>query len=104
MRNRLLAVVSVLALAAAAPGAVQAQDSSAGANVLTGQDAYGSYEDNKPGVMRHITPQDMPQPGATESSSNAPALSFPSSGYSFCRRRSTSTRIAISSSENGLIR
>jgi glucose/arabinose dehydrogenase len=68
-------LVSVFALAAgAAPGAVQAQQGSASGDVLTGQDAYGSLEDSEPGVMRHITPDDMPRPGATESASNAPAV------------------------------
>jgi glucose/arabinose dehydrogenase len=39
-------------------------------NVLTGGSAFASYSNVKPGVWRHITPNDLPKPFATESSNN----------------------------------
>jgi glucose/arabinose dehydrogenase len=39
-------------------------------NVLTGDSAFASYSNVKPGVWRHITPNDLPKPFATESSNN----------------------------------
>ncbi len=39
-------------------------------NVLTGDSAFASYSNVKPGVWRHITPNDLPKPGATPSASN----------------------------------
>ena len=43
-------------------------------NVLKGQDAFGGWQDSKPGVWRLITPGDLPKPYATQSASNAPGL------------------------------
>jgi glucose/arabinose dehydrogenase len=38
--------------------------------VLRGQAAFGDWKNDKPGVVRQITPQDLPPPGATRSASN----------------------------------
>ncbi len=40
--------------------------------MLTGADAFGNWQQDAPGVTRHITAQDLPPPGATKSASNAP--------------------------------
>jgi glucose/arabinose dehydrogenase len=42
------------------------------ANLLTGEAAFGSWEQAKPGVERLIRPSDLPKPFATQSASNAP--------------------------------
>ncbi|MCC8939142.1 sorbosone dehydrogenase family protein [Bradyrhizobium sp. Arg68] len=42
--------------------------------VLKGADAFGDWQRDKPGTIRLITPQDLPKPGATPSSSNAPRV------------------------------
>ena len=39
--------------------------------VLKGTEAFGDWQRDKPGTVRLITPQDLPRPGATASSSNA---------------------------------
>ncbi|MEN3351210.1 MAG: hypothetical protein V7632_4845 [Bradyrhizobium sp.] len=39
--------------------------------VLKGAEAFGDWQRDKPGTIRLITPQDLPKPGATPSSSNA---------------------------------
>src|SRR5690242_14445566 len=39
--------------------------------VREGRDAYGSWQQDKPGTVRLIRPQDMPPPGATASAANA---------------------------------
>jgi glucose/arabinose dehydrogenase len=41
-------------------------------DTLTGAGAFGSWEQETPGVMRLIRPEDLPAPYATESASNAP--------------------------------
>ena len=45
---------------------LQAQD------VLTGQNAFGTWEKDAPGVGRHITPADLPPPTLTENDPEAP--------------------------------
>lgn len=57
----------------AALGVLVASSSVAQDDVLTGDAAFGGWEDDAPGVIRHITPEDLPAPGATRSASNAPA-------------------------------
>ncbi|WP_409410990.1 PQQ-dependent sugar dehydrogenase [Bradyrhizobium jicamae] len=42
--------------------------------VLKGTEAFGDWERDKPGTIRLITPQDLPDPGATASRSNAPRI------------------------------
>nr|WP_235940495.1 sorbosone dehydrogenase family protein [Bradyrhizobium hipponense] len=39
--------------------------------VLQGKDAFGSWQADKPGVVRLIRPQDLPKPGASPSVANA---------------------------------
>ncbi|MGB8535591.1 MAG: sorbosone dehydrogenase family protein [Acidobacteriaceae bacterium] len=41
---------------------------------LTGQDAFTDYTKEHPGVRRKVTVADLPQPYATESANNAPAI------------------------------
>src|SRR5689334_9032254 len=41
-------------------------------NVITGQQAFVSYKDQKPGVTRKITVADLPKPYATKGVSNGP--------------------------------
>jgi len=60
--------ISLSALLVAGP-ATLAQDSG---KVLTGQAAFGDWTQDAPGVTRHFTVNDLPQPGATKSASNAP--------------------------------
>ncbi len=43
-------------------------------NMLIGQDAFGSWQENRPGVWRKIQSGDLPKPYATKSASNAPGL------------------------------
>src|SRR5690348_8547057 len=43
-------------------------------NVITGQQAFVSYKDQKPGVTRKITVADLPKPYATKGVSNGPDL------------------------------
>src|SRR5579864_5883110 len=38
--------------------------------VLKGKEAFGSWQNDKPGTVRLITPADLPKPGATRSASN----------------------------------
>jgi glucose/arabinose dehydrogenase len=57
--SALLAVATGCSAAAAEPG------------VLTGKQAFGSWQLDKPGTIRLIRPQDLPAPGATPSSANA---------------------------------
>src|SRR5262249_49714224 len=39
-------------------------------NVLTGNAAFGDWREDRPGLVRHIRPADLPKPGATASSAN----------------------------------
>jgi hypothetical protein len=39
-------------------------------SVRTGPDAYGDWRTDAPGVMRRITPADLPAPGETPSTAN----------------------------------
>ena len=58
--------LSVILLAAAIGiGAAAAEP------VLKGTEAFGDWQRDRPGTVRLITPQDLPRPGATASSSNA---------------------------------
>ncbi|WOH78335.1 sorbosone dehydrogenase family protein [Bradyrhizobium sp. BEA-2-5] len=42
--------------------------------VLKGAEAFGDWQRDKPGTVRLITPQDLPKPGATASSSKFPRV------------------------------
>src|SRR5689334_15238288 len=57
----LMAAASVLAFS----GAAMAQSP-----VREGKAAYGSWQQDKPGTVRLIRPQDLPAPGATASAAN----------------------------------
>ena len=57
--------IFVIAIAALTMGRSSAEP------VLKGADAFGDWQRDKPGTIRLITPQDLPKPGATASSSNA---------------------------------
>jgi glucose/arabinose dehydrogenase len=70
MRHSMSIAALIAAIAYSGPAAHAA---SAGANMLTGAAAFGSWEDSKPGVTRLIRPSDLPAPYATKSASNAPA-------------------------------
>jgi glucose/arabinose dehydrogenase len=63
------AFVAAFALSGAAAFAASTQTSE---KTLTGAEAFGSWEQAKPGVVRLIKPSDLPAPYATESASNAP--------------------------------
>jgi glucose/arabinose dehydrogenase len=65
------AVVKKLALATCSMLALIAMSTSAGAQtVRTGSNAYGDYQTDAPGVMRKITPADLPTPMASPSTAN----------------------------------
>ncbi len=65
-------VVCTLATVAAA-GAL-AQGTGETSRVLTGAAAFGDWRGDAPGVTRHITPADLPKPGATPSAWNGPRV------------------------------
>ena len=66
---KVLMRAGALSLAAALlAGPVLAQDS----QVLTGKDAYGDWEKDAPGVMRHLSASDLEAPSPQESASNFP--------------------------------
>ncbi len=71
------AIGLVLAGLAVLPAKAQVADGgpdTGQANMLIGQDAFGGWQDNKPGVWRTIGAGDLLQPFASRSSSNAPGL------------------------------
>ena len=81
MMKQTWAIVPALAVLVALPVLSRAAgvDVSGGpdtgqANMLIGQDAFGGWQDNKPGVWRKIGAGDLPQPYASKSASNAPGL------------------------------
>lgn len=45
---------------------------SAAQDVLTGEDAFGTWEPDAPGVRRHITPADLPPPSHADNDPEAP--------------------------------
>ncbi len=67
-----LAISAAFILGSADP--LAAADTIAADQMLTGKAAFGSWQDNKPGVWRKIGPADLPEPFVTKSSSNAPGL------------------------------
>jgi len=68
MSHRALAFA--LAAALAAPVLLHAQTG----QTLTGQDAFTDYSKEHPGVRRHLTVADLPEPKPDESVDNGPAL------------------------------
>ena len=65
---------SLLLAVAAAFSSVPLLAHAADQPVLTGQAAFGGWEQSAPGVERLIKPADLPAPYATKSASNAPGL------------------------------
>src|SRR5262245_58557645 len=66
---------AVLAAAVGAAFAFSGLAASAGevpSDTLTGAEAFGSWEQAKPGVTRLIKPSDLPPPFNTKSASNSP--------------------------------
>jgi glucose/arabinose dehydrogenase len=61
-----LVLATALAIGAAAPAAAE--------EVLTGAAAFGGFENDRPGLRRLIRPEDLPEPFATPSASNAAGL------------------------------
>ena len=76
--RRTLGPLLIPVLLAAAPAVVLAQGATQGAaaatHVATGQEAFSDYSQEKPGAMRRITVADLPEPYATDSVDNGPAL------------------------------
>src|SRR5262249_28350498 len=72
MSIRALVVSGMLATVAAAGALVQATGDAG--RVLTGAAAFGDWHADAPGVWRHITPADLPPPGATPSARNGPRV------------------------------
>jgi glucose/arabinose dehydrogenase len=70
MPIRTVIVVATLSIALA--GTAPAQEAGQDRRVLTGQAAFGDWRADAPGVWRHITPADLPPPGASPSVSNFP--------------------------------
>lgn len=68
---RTLAVTTFLAVLAFGALAQSAPD---GEPVLTGTAAFGDWRTDAPGRWRHITPADLPPPGATPSVGNGPRI------------------------------
>src|SRR5437762_8177128 len=64
-RRAIPAVVSALGALAVLSGAAFAQS-----RVREGKDAFGSWQLDKPGTIRLIRPQDLPEPGATRSAAS----------------------------------
>ncbi len=76
-----LRLLLTAALAATiAPNFAAAQSTSAAGAALTGKAAFGDWQTQAPGVRRHIRPQDLPAPFATESVRNRVQVVVPSDG------------------------
>jgi glucose/arabinose dehydrogenase len=71
MSVRALIVTSALATL---PAAALAQGTGDPARMLTGAAAFGDWHSDAPGIWRHITPADLPPPGATPSAWNGPRV------------------------------
>lgn len=69
----LMAMIAGTAAGHAAGTVVNGPDTGM-ANMLIGQDAFGGWQENRPGVWRTIEAGDLPAPFATKSASNAPSL------------------------------
>src|ERR1700761_1295948 len=67
MRSISLSAALALSVLTALPGAAQ--------QTLTGQSAFTDYSKEQPGIRRHLTAADLPQPYATTSANNAAVIS-----------------------------
>src|SRR6185437_11256457 len=65
MRTHALALILVMLGGLAGCGPADAQS-----NLRKGKDAFGSWQQDAPGMVRLIRPQDLPAPGATASAAN----------------------------------
>src|ERR1051326_3506264 len=65
-------VIGIATLSIGLAVAAAAQDAAQDRRVLTGRAAFGDWRDDAPGVWRHITPADLPPPGASPSVTNFP--------------------------------
>ena len=65
MRTQALALILVMLGGLAGSGPADAQS-----NLREGKDAFGSWQQDAPGTLRLIRPQDLPAPGATASAAN----------------------------------
>jgi glucose/arabinose dehydrogenase len=63
------AAAAAVSLMLSATGMLHAQPAT-----LTGQDAFGDWQRDKPGTVRLIKPEDLPKPGATRSAANGPRI------------------------------
>jgi len=70
--KRTACIAAMIAVCAFSEAAFAAADQLP-ANTLTGEKAFGSWEESKPGVTRLIKPSDLPPPFKTESASNSPS-------------------------------
>jgi glucose/arabinose dehydrogenase len=74
-RFSLAALISVSLFACLLPAEAQDAGSS-----LTGEEAFGDWRDDAPGVRRLIGPEDLPAPGASRSSANRAGVVAPPEG------------------------
>src|SRR5690349_6713574 len=77
MRTRHGRMVAMLAIAGVGLTAAQRSDSPA---VLKGAAAFGDWREDRPGVRRLLTPQDLPTPMLTPSAANFPKIAPMPSG------------------------
>lgn len=74
-------VLGAATLARAAPDAAVPDDPSAATAVRTGQDAFGDWRQDAPGVTRLIRPADLPPPYATLPAAHSPRIVAPPPGF-----------------------
>jgi glucose/arabinose dehydrogenase len=67
--NKLVPVVAFSISALLASGSL-AQDAASATKVLSGAEAFGSWQDDAPGVRRHITPDVLPKADTSAAASN----------------------------------
>ena len=70
----MLALAAVISVPALTRAASTGGPDTGQANMLIGQDAFGDWQSNKPGVWREIAAGDLPRPDTRQSVSNAPQL------------------------------
>ena len=74
-RRSITAVASAFVALAVLSGAAFGQST-----LREGKDAFGSWQLDKPGTIRLIRPQDLPEPGATRSAANTSRIVAKPSG------------------------
>jgi hypothetical protein len=68
--GRIIAGLAILT----APSPPASAEDGAASKVLMGAAAFGDWKQDAPGVRRHITAADLPQPFATPSAGNSPKV------------------------------